>query len=74
MFNYLQVLDAYKAQAQKREDKLVEVEGSQKEPMQRRARLPQSPPPSSPPKEVEAPLSVSHKEGEIHEEVDPKEE
>ena len=36
--------------------------------------MPQSPPPSSPPKEVEAALTVSHREGEIHEEVDPKEE
>ena len=53
---------------------MVEAGGSQKEPKQRRARLPQSPPPSSPPKEAEAPLSMPHEEGEIHEEVDPKEE
>ena len=36
--------------------------------------MPQSPPPSSPHKEEEAPLSMSHREGEIHEEIDPKEE
>ena len=53
---------------------MVSAEGSQKEPKQRRARLPQSPPPSSPPKEEEATLSMSHREGEIHEEFDPKEE
>ena len=56
------------------EGKLVEVRGSQSEPQQRRARLPHSPPPSSPPKEVEAPLSMPPEEGEIHEEVDLKEE
>ena len=54
--------------------KLVEAKGPQKEPKKRRARLPQSPPPNSPPKETEAPLSMPHEEGEIHEEVDPKEE
>ena len=36
--------------------------------------MPQSPPSSSTPKEAEAPLSMPHEEGEIHEEVDPKEE
>ena len=36
--------------------------------------MPQSPPPSSPSKEVEALLSMPHEEGEIHEEVYPKEE
>ena len=56
------------------EGKLVEARGSQKEPKKRRARFPQYPPPSSPPKEVEAPLSMPHEEGEIHEEFDPKEE
>ena len=33
------------------EGKLVEAEGSQREPQQRREILPQYPPPSSPPKE-----------------------
>ena len=56
------------------EGKLVEAEGSQKEPKQRRARLPQSPPPISPPKEEKSSLIMSHREGEIHEEADPKEE
>ena len=56
------------------EGKLVGAEGSQEEPKQRRARKTQSPPPSSLPKEAEAALSMSHREGEIHEEVDPKEE
>ena len=55
------------------EGKLVEAEVSQKEPKKRRERLPQYPPPSSPPKEAEAPLSMPHEEGNIHEEVDPKE-
>ena len=36
--------------------------------------MPQSPPPRSPPKELEVSLSVRHEEGEIHEEFDPKEE
>ena len=36
--------------------------------------MPQYPPPSSPPKEAEAPLSMPHEEVEIHEEVDSKEE
>ena len=36
--------------------------------------MPQSPPSSSTPKEAEAPLSMPHEEGEIHEEVYPKEE
>ena len=45
------------------ERKLVGVEGSQEEPNQRRARFPQSPPPSSPPKEGEATLSMPHEEG-----------
>ena len=49
------------------EGKLVEARMSQKEPKQRREKLPQSPPPSSPPKEAEAPLRMSHEEGEIHE-------
>ena len=52
----------------------MEAEVYQKEPKQRREILPQSPPPISPPKEVEAPLSMPHEEGEIHEEIDPKEE
>ena len=56
------------------EGKLVGVEGSQEEPKKKRERLPQSPPPSSPPKEADSTLSMSHREGEIHEEVDPKEE
>ena len=43
------------------EGKLVDVEGSQEEPKKRRARLPQSPPPSSPPKEAEAILRMSHR-------------
>ena len=33
--------------------------------------MPRYPPPSSPPKAVEFPLSMPHEEGEIHEEVDP---
>ena len=49
------------------EGKLVEVGGSQKEPKERRVILPQSPPPSSPPNEAEAPISMPHEEGEIHE-------
>ena len=40
------------------EGKLVEARGSQSEPQQRRARLPHSPPPSSPPKEVEEAISM----------------
>ena len=56
------------------EGKLVEPRGSQSEPQQRRARLPHSPPPKSPPKEVEEALSMPLGEGEIHEEMDPKEE
>ena len=48
----------------KGEGKLVEEKGSQKEPKQKRERLPQSPPPStSPLKEAEAPLSMPHEEG-----------
>ena len=53
---------------------MVEAEGYQKEPKKRRERLPQSPPPSSPPNETEPSLIMPHEEGEIHEEVDPKEE
>ena len=53
---------------------MVEAEGTQEEPKQRRAILPQSPPPISPPKEVEATLSMPPEEGEIHEEFYPKEE
>ena len=49
------------------EGKLVEAEGSQKEPNERRERLPQTPPPSSPPKETEATLRMPHEDGEIHE-------
>ena len=49
------------------EGKLVEAGGSKKEPKQRREIFPQSPPPISPPKEAEAPLSMPHEEGEIHE-------
>ena len=45
------------------EGKLVEAGGSQKEPKKRRERLPQSPPPNSPAKEVEAPLRMPHEEG-----------
>ena len=45
------------------EGKLVEEEGSQKEPKQRRERLPHSPPPSSPPKEAEFSLSIPPEEG-----------
>ena len=56
------------------EGKLVEVEGSQKEPKKRRARFPQYPPPSSPPKEAVVPLIIPQEEGQIHEEMDPKEE
>ena len=50
------------------------AEGSQEEPKKKREIFPQSPPPSSPPKEAEATLIMSHREGEIPEEVDPKEE
>ena len=56
------------------EGKLVEARGSQSEPQQRRARLPHSPPPSSPPKEAEETTSMPPEEGEIHEDMDPKEE
>ena len=56
------------------EGKLVGSEGSQEDPKRRREIFPQSPPPSSPPKEVEAILSMPQEEGEIYEEVDPKEE
>ena len=56
------------------EGKLVEARGSQSEPEQRREIFPHSPPPRSPPKEVEVALSMPPEEGEIHEEVDPKEE
>ena len=56
------------------EDKQVEAGGSQKEPKQRREILPQYPPPSSPPKEAKAALCMPQEEGEIHEEMDPKEE
>ena len=45
------------------EGKLVGAEGSQEEPKKRRARLPQYPPPISPPKEAKAALSMSHREG-----------
>ena len=70
----MQVLDAYKDQAQNRRR---QIGGSRR--VSRRAKskekiLPQYPPPSSPPKEVELSLSMPHREGEIHEEVDPKEE
>ena len=51
----------------------MEERGSQSEPQQRRARLPHSPLPISPPKEVEVASSMPLGEGEIHEEVDPKE-
>ena len=40
------------------EGKLVEARGSQSDPQKRRARFPHSPPPSSPPREVEAKLSM----------------
>ena len=53
---------------------MVEAGGSQKDPNKRRARFPQSPPPSSPPKVAEVPLSMPHEEGEIYDEVDHKEE
>ena len=56
------------------EGTLVEERESQSEPQQRRERFPQYPPPSSPPKEAEVPLSMPHEEGDIHEEFDPKEE
>ena len=49
------------------EGKLVGAEGSQEEPKKRRARFPQSPPPSSAPKEARVPLSMPQEEGEIHE-------
>ena len=49
------------------EGKLVEAEGSQKEPKKRREILSQSRTPSSPPKEEEAPLSMPYEEAEIHE-------
>ena len=45
------------------EGKLVEEEGSQEEPNQRREILPQYPPPISPPKEVEATLNMPPEEG-----------
>ena len=50
-------------QLKRGEGKLVGTKGSQEEPKQRRARFPQYPPPISPPKEVEAILSMSHREG-----------
>ena len=53
------------------EGKLVEARGSQSEPQQR-AILPHYSPPSSPPKEVEAASSMPLGEGEIYEEMDPK--
>ena len=56
------------------ERKLVEARGSKSEPQQRRARLPHSLPPISPPKEEEATSSMPPGEEEIHEEMDPKEE
>ena len=56
------------------EGKLVEARGSQSEPQQRREILPHSPPPSSPPKEEEVSSIMPPGEGEIHEEMDPKEE
>ena len=56
------------------EGKLVEARGSQSEPQQRRAILPHSPPPSSPPREAKATSSMPPGEEETHEEVDPKEE
>ena len=40
------------------EGKLVEARGSQSEPQQRRAILPHSPPPNSPPREAEATSSM----------------
>ena len=52
---------------------MVEERGSQSEPQKRRERLPHSPPPSSPLEEGEATISMPHEEGEIREEVDPKE-
>lgn len=52
----------------------MEERGSQSEPQQRRERFPHSPPPSSPPKEIEEAISMPPGEEEIHEEVDPKEE
>ena len=45
------------------EGKLVGEEGSQEEPNKRREIFPQSPPPSSPPKEAEATLSMPQEEG-----------
>ena len=56
------------------EGKLVEARGSQSEPQKMRARLPHSPPPSSPLKELEEAISMLSGEEEIHEEVYPKEE
>ena len=44
------------------EGKLVEERGSQREPQQRRARLPHSPPPISPPKEGKEALRMPPEE------------
>ena len=49
------------------EGNLVEAKGSQEKLKQWTTILPQSPPPSSPPKEAEDTLSMPHEEGEIHE-------
>ena len=43
-------------------------------PQPRRARVPLSPPSISPQREVEEAIIMSSREGDIHEEVDPKEE
>ena len=45
------------------EGKLVEIKGSQEEPGKRREILPQAPPPISPPKELEATLSMPQEGG-----------
>ena len=56
------------------EDKLVGARVSQSDPQQRREIFPHSPPLISPPKEAEETLVMLLVEGEIYEEVDPKEE
>ena len=53
------------------EGKLVRAH---RNPQQRRARVPLSPPSISPPREAEEAISMSSREGEIPEEIDPKEE
>ena len=51
-----------------------QLEKTLSNPHPRRARVPLSPPSILPPREAEEAISMTSREGEIHEEIDPKEE